>query len=81
MDNTVGIIDSDYFASDNEGHIFVKLTNDSHEGKTVEVKQGTAFVQGVFVEYGITVDDEAQATAVSEAPRRDRKKQIKELMA
>ncbi len=60
MDNTVGIIDSDYFASDNEGHIFVKLTNDSHEGKTVEVKQGTAFVQGVFVEYGITVDDEAQ---------------------
>ncbi len=56
----MGIIDSDYFASDNEGHIFVKLTNDSHEGKTVEVKQGTAFVQGVFVEYGITVDDEAQ---------------------
>ena len=35
MNNTVGIIDSDYF-SDNEGHIFMKITNDSNEGKTVE---------------------------------------------
>ena len=37
MNNTVGIIDSDYFFSDNEGHIFMKITNDSNEGKTVEV--------------------------------------------
>ena len=41
MNNTVGIIDSDYFYSDNEGHIFVKLTNDTNEGKTVSVAQGT----------------------------------------
>lgn len=60
MNNTVGIIDSDYFHSDNEGHIFVKITNDSREGKTVEVKAGTGFVQGIFLEYGITVDDQAQ---------------------
>lgn len=60
MNNTVGIIDSDYFYSDNEGHIFVKLTNDSKEGKTVEVAQGTGVVQGIFLEYGITVDDAAQ---------------------
>lgn len=59
MNNTVGIIDSDYFYSDNEGHIFVKLTNDSNEGKTVEVKAGTGIVQGIFLEYGITVDDAA----------------------
>ena len=26
LNNTVGIIDSDYFGSDNEGHIFAKLT-------------------------------------------------------
>lgn len=45
MNNTVGIIDSDYFYSDNEGHIFVKLTNDSNEGKTVSVEQGTGMVQ------------------------------------
>lgn len=59
MNNTVGIIDSDYFYSDNEGHIFVKLTNDSNEGKTLTVEQGTGIVQGIFLEYGITVDDEA----------------------
>lgn len=57
MNNTVGIIDSDYFYSDNEGHIFIKMTNASNEGKTVEVKQGTGFAQGIFLEYGITVDD------------------------
>lgn len=58
LNNTVGIIDSDYFYSDNEGHIFVKLTNDSKEGKTVELTQGVGFMQGIFVEYGITMDDE-----------------------
>lgn len=60
MNNTVGIIDSDYFYSDNEGHIFCKLTNDSREGKTVEVPSGTGFIQGIFLEYGITTDDAAQ---------------------
>lgn len=60
LNNTVGIIDSDYFNSDNEGHIFAKITNDSNEGKTVEVTSGTGFMQGIFLEYGITVDDEAE---------------------
>ncbi len=60
MDNTVGIIDSDYFDSDNEGHIFIKMTNDSRQGKTVELAWGTGFAQGIFLEYGITVDDEAE---------------------
>lgn len=58
LDNTVGIIDSDYFHSDNEGHIFVKLTNDTKEKKTLCVEKGTGFMQGIFVEYGITVDDD-----------------------
>ncbi len=58
--NTVGIIDSDYYYSDNEGHIFMKLVNsDFVLGKTVELKKGTAFCQGIFAEYGITVDDDA----------------------
>lgn len=59
LNNTVGIIDSDYFYSDNEGHIFAKMTNDSNEEKTVKVQAGTGFMQGIFVEYGITVDDDA----------------------
>ena len=57
LNNTVGIIDSDYYNSDNEGHIFAKITNDSNEEKSVSLKTGEGFMQGIFVEYGITVDD------------------------
>lgn len=62
MNNTVGIIDSDYYNSDNEGHIFCKITNDSNEGKNVSLKTGDGFCQGIFVEYGITVDDDVSDT-------------------
>lgn len=61
LDNTVGVIDSDYARSDNEGHIFLRMTNDSREGKGLRVPAGAAFAQGVFLPYGITVDDDAQA--------------------
>lgn len=61
LNNTVGIIDSDYFYSDNEGHIFVKLTNDSNEGKTATVEKGKGFMQGIFMPFGITMDDDATA--------------------
>ena len=60
LDNTAGIIDSDYWYADNEGHIMCKLINDSREGKTVSVSAGTAFVQGLFIPFGITEDDDAQ---------------------
>ena len=58
LNNTVGIIDSDYYYSDNEGHIFAKITNDSNEGKTVTINKGEGFMQGIFIEYGITIDDD-----------------------
>lgn len=59
LDNTVGIIDSDYYFSDNEGHIFAKITNDSRENKALHITAGSGFMQGVFTEYGITADDDA----------------------
>ena len=59
--NTAGVIDSDYFGAANEGHIFVKLINANREGKTLSVKKGEAFAQGIFLPFGITVDDEADA--------------------
>lgn len=59
--NTVGVIDSDYYGSDNEGHIQIKITNDSRDGKVLQIKAGEAFAQGVFTEYGITMDDETEA--------------------
>ena len=56
--NTVGVIDSDYYYSDNEGHIIAKITNTSTD-KTITVEAGKGFIQGVFTPFGITVDDEA----------------------
>ena len=53
--NTAGVIDSDYFNADNEGHIKIKLVGGS---KTYTVKAGDAFAQGIFLPYGITEDDE-----------------------
>ncbi len=58
LNNTVGIIDSDYYYAENEGHIFIKMTN--YGDVPLTIKKGCAFAQGVFVEYGITVDDECE---------------------
>ena len=57
LNNTVGIIDSDYFYSDNEGHMFIKITNDSNEDKTLELPKGAGVVQGISLPFGITLDD------------------------
>ena len=59
LDNTVGIIDSDYFHADNEGHIKIKITNDSKDFSICDVDEGKGFAQGIFLPFGITVDDEA----------------------
>lgn len=58
LDNTVGVIDSDYFNADNEGHIMIMLTN--HSDKVLELKKNDRFCQGIFIPYGITVDDDAE---------------------
>ena len=71
--NSLGIVDLDYFSSDNEGHIFVKLVNrfpspdfeyyriskEEKDKRTMVVNQGQGFVQGIFLQFGITIDDVA----------------------
>lgn len=57
LDNTIGIIDSDYFYTENEGHIFAKLTNCSLDNKKIIINPGEAFIQGIFIKYGLTYDD------------------------
>ena len=59
LDNTVGIIDQDYYYSDNKGHIMIKIINDSKDGKDMILKAGDRFAQGVFTRYGITYSDNA----------------------
>lgn len=62
--NTLGVIDSDYYGAANEGHIRVKLINANREGKTLVVRMGEAFAQGIFLPFGITTDDEADGIRV-----------------
>ncbi len=58
LDNTVGIIDADYYNSSNEGHIMIKLFCDAHDaGHSVSLKAGEGFAQGIFLQFGITFDD------------------------
>lgn len=59
LNNTVGIIDSDYYHALNEGHIFIKITNESTD-KVVTIKKGEAFAQGIFIPFGITEDDDVK---------------------
>lgn len=60
LDNTVGIIDSDYYNSSNEGHIMIKISCDAHDdGHVAAVEQGNGFAQGIFTQFGITVNDNA----------------------
>ena len=58
LDNTVGIIDSDYYYSSNEGHILTKVTNCGK--KDIHLEKGKAFTQGIFIPFGITTDDNAE---------------------
>lgn len=63
--NTCGIIDSDYYNNDkNEGHIWVKLYNDSPEGHTMSVKQGDAICQGIISQYFVVDDDKSDKERV-----------------
>ena len=60
MSNTVPIIDSDYYNSNNEGHIFFKISNEGE--KDIFINSGDKIIQGIFVPYGITYDDYANKT-------------------
>lgn len=59
FDNTIGVIDSDYYHADNEGHIYSKITNDGHDGLDLSVAAGDRFMQGIFLPYGVTYSDAA----------------------
>ncbi|MBR4470257.1 MAG: dUTP diphosphatase [Erysipelotrichaceae bacterium] len=56
--NTTGIIDSDYYFADNEGHIIVGVVNRGN--KEMTIKAGDRFVQGVFLKYYLAEEEENQ---------------------
>ena len=61
LNNTMGVIDSDYYYSDNEGHILARVIHDSRDKDAVlSLPAGKSFLQGVFVKFGVTKSDEAK---------------------
>ena len=62
LDNTMGIIDSDYYYAKNEGHILIKIHHGLNEPLKLEANK--AFVQGIFLEYGFALDDDADGERV-----------------
>lgn len=56
LKNSVGVIDSDYYNNvDNEGNIIFVIENIGN--KDYEIKKGSRFAQGVFMNYLVTDDD------------------------
>ena len=54
--NTVGIIDSDYYSDEpGKGVIKARLYNPSDEN--VKIERGKAYMQGIFLPFGILQDD------------------------
>lgn len=64
LDNTVGIVDEDYICAENEGHIFIKITNDSRKDQTIRVYAGDAIAQGIILPYEIAEGAEADSDKV-----------------
>lgn len=62
LENTVGIIDADYYFSKNEGHILIKIHNGGD--KTIAIKKDEAFAQGVFQQYLLADGDNFKDGAV-----------------
>jgi dUTP pyrophosphatase len=57
--NTTGIIDSDYYNNKkNEGHIWLKIRNESADPRNIfRVGFGEAICQGIFLEYRLADGD------------------------
>ena len=58
LGNGVGIIDADYYNNpDNEGHIYFQIIN--LLPFDIVLKKGDCIGQGVFLQYGTTIDDKS----------------------
>ena len=55
LDNSVGVIDQDYYFAKNEGHIMAKIDTPGN----LHLEAGDRFVQGILLPYGIAAGDDA----------------------
>lgn len=72
--NTCGIIDSDYALAKNEGHIHCKMHYLNENVDSVVIGLGSGYMQGLFVPYFKTVDDETDGVRIGGFGSTDGKK-------
>lgn len=59
LDNTLGVVDADFYNNEsNEGHIFIKISNENNENKELKVNKGEAFAQGIILSYFLAEEEE-----------------------
>jgi len=61
MCNQVGVIEADYYNSDNEGNLWIKIQNEGT--KDYRVKKGDSMIQGIFMKY-LKTDDDIESESV-----------------
>lgn len=52
LENTTGIIDSDYYYANNEGHIMARIS----ANRSFDITEGDRFMQGIFQSFGISTN-------------------------
>ena len=63
LDNTVGVIDADYYFAENEGHIMASLTFRNIEHR-IKLETHERFMQAIIVRYYQTHDDTTDTARV-----------------
>ena len=64
LDNTLGVIDADYMLAKNEGHIHCKAHYCNENLEELHIGVGEAYMQGIFVPFIKTVDDNTDGVRV-----------------
>lgn len=61
LNTAISLIDSDYYYSDNEGHILSKIIHDTRKpDEILSLPAGKSYLQGVFIKFGITKTDKSK---------------------
>ena len=60
LDNTTPIIDNDYFESDNEGHIMLKISCDPRHTDSIVIKPNDRIAQGIIREFFLAEEDDTE---------------------
>lgn len=60
LSNTVGIIDSDYYYANNQGHIIISIINMGEHD--IIINKGERFVQGIFLKFYTVQEEEINSS-------------------